>query len=222
MNRVLSRKQPPNGRSLLLENIDWRTYSRLLHAFANQPRIRLTYDQGRLEIMPPMLAHEDDAGFLGRMVEALTEELRLAIRSGGSTTLRRQLRQRGIEAAKCFWIKNAPRMKGRRRLNLRRDPPADLAIEVDVSHSSLDRLGIYAALNVPEIWRLEHDELHFYLLGDDGQYASAGHSLSLPMVTPAVLVQFLKRARRAADQNLVLRTFRAWVRRNRNKHEKSR
>src|SRR5438132_343667 len=148
---------PPKRRSvnrqyLRLSGIDWKTYSQLLRAFSERPAIRLTYDRGELEIMSPLLKHDDDARFLGRLVLVLTEELALPLKAGGSTTLRRRLKQRGIEADDCFWIANAHRMTGRRDLNLRRDPPPDLAIEVDVTRSSLDRLSIYAALLVPEVW----------------------------------------------------------------------
>src|SRR5205823_2121961 len=128
------------------------------------------------------------------------EELGMPLKHGGSTTLRRRLRQRGIEADECFWIANAHRMAGRRRLNLRTDPPPDLAIEVDVSHSSLDRLAIYAVLGVPEVWRLDGDTLTFYVLGPKRSYTSAPVSQSFPLATPADLLTALQQARTAADE----------------------
>src|SRR6266478_1708430 len=152
--RMDTQTLPPIGRGMVLEDVDWKTYSRLLKAFEERPGIRLTYDRGALEIMP-LLEHDIDGRFLGRIIIALTEELGLPILCGGSTTLRRQLHQRGIESDECYWIANEPRMRGRRALNLQRDPPPDLAVEVDVTSSSLDRLDIYATLGVPEIWRLE-------------------------------------------------------------------
>ena len=103
--------------------------------------------------MSPLLEHDDPSQFLSDMVLILTLELGLPLKRGGSVALRRQLRRRGIEADSCFWIANAHRMAGRRRLDLRVDPPPDLAIEVDVTSSSLNRLAIYAALGVPEVWR---------------------------------------------------------------------
>src|SRR5947209_6595206 len=150
MSQARSLRQPPPGRCLRLSHVDWRTYSRLLRIFAERPGIRLTYDRGELEIMSPLLEHDDDAPFLGDLVFVLTEELGMPLKRGGSTTLRRRLRRRGIEADEAFWIANAPRMAGRRRLDLRTDPPPDLAIEVDVSHSSLDRPGVSPPLGVPE------------------------------------------------------------------------
>src|SRR5207302_1952645 len=146
------------------------------------------------------------------LVFVLTEELGLPLKRGGSTTLRRRLRRRGIEADECFWIANAQRMAGRRRLDLRTDPPPDLAIEVDVSHSSLDRLGIYAALGVPEVWRLDGDTLTFHVLGGQRTYASAAVSRSFPLVGPADLLGFVQQARQAGNENPVVQQFRAWVR----------
>jgi Uma2 family endonuclease len=201
-----------DGDCLRLSHVDWQTYSQLLHIFAERRGFRLTYDRGELEIMSPLLAHDDDASILGRMVDILTEVLGLPLKHGGSTTLRRRLREKGLEADECFWIANAHRMAGRRRLNLRVDPPPDLAIEVDVTRSSLDRMSIYAALKVPEVWRLDGDILTFQVLGKRLKYSVSLTSRSFPKVTPANLLPYLIQARDAGDQNPVLRRFRAWVR----------
>ncbi len=208
--------RPPRRRQCLrLSDIDWRTYSRLLRAFAERPGVRLTYDRGELEIMSPSLEHDDDSRIFVLFVGALTEELGLPLKQGGSTTLRRQLRRRGIEADESFWIANAPRMAGVRRLNLRRHPPPDLCIEVDVSRSSMNRLGIYASLGVPEVWRLDGDVLTFYVLDPGGAYATAAASRAFPILAPADLLGFLQQARQAGDQNPVLKQFRDWVRQRR-------
>jgi Uma2 family endonuclease len=212
MNLTSSVQQAPARPSLVLSGIDWHTYTRLLWAFAERAGVRLTYDRGELEIMSPLLEHDREDRFLGRLVVALTEELGLPIFSGGSVTMRRRRRRRGIEADESFWIANAARMAGRRRLNLRTDPPPDLAIEVDVSHSSLDRLAVYAALGVPEVWRLEGDTLTFHVLGADGAYTAGATSRSFPLVTPADLLGFVQQARQAGDQNAIVRSFRQWVR----------
>lgn len=212
MGQAISLKRPPAGYSLLLSNVDWRTYSRLLRIFAERPGIRLTYDRGELEIMSPLLMHDDDATFLSRLVFILTEELDLPVRGGGSTTLRRRKRKKGIESDDCFWIASAPRMAGKRRLDLRVDPPPDLAIEVDVSRSALNRMGIYAALRVPEVWRLNGDLLDFNVLDSAGAYQPVTHSRSFPWITPADLLAFVQPARKADNQNVGIRQFRAWIR----------
>jgi hypothetical protein len=102
-------------------------------------------------------------------------------------------------------------VRGKRRINLRVDPPPDLAIEVDVTHSSLNRLGIYAVLKVPEVWRYDDPALTFHVLGPGGQYTESPHSAAFPLVTPADLVAFLA-LRAALDENEVVRQCRAWMR----------
>lgn len=196
----------------MLDAVSWDDYSQFLRMFEDRPGHRLTYDGGTLEIMSPRLEHDDSGRFLGRLVAVLTEELELPLKSGGGTTLRRKLKKKGIEADECFWIANARRMRGRRTLDLRRDPPPDLGIEIDVTHSCLDRLSIYAALRVPEVWRLEGDVLEFYILQPNGKYKKAERSKAFPLVTPADLLGFILRARRAGDENPIIRAFRKWVR----------
>jgi Uma2 family endonuclease len=201
----------PAAQQLVLSNVDWRTYERLLRVFAERRTIRLTYDRGELEIMSPLPEHESDADMLGRFVVVLTEELGLPIKAGGSTTLRRRRKRRGLEPDRCWWIANEPRMRGKRTLDLRIDPPPDLAIEVDVTSSSLNRMGIYAALGVVEVWRIDGPVLTFHVLGTSGKYTERSHSLAFPLVTPADLLSFLALCA-TLDENAVVRQVRDWVR----------
>src|ERR1700693_1220937 len=114
----MSRVSSTPGRPMVLDQVDWSAYSRWLRFFDEDPGVRLTYDHGKLVIMAALtLEHEDDAGFLGRMVEVMTEEFELPIKGGKSTTLRRQLADCGLEPDECFWIAKALRMQGRRRIN---------------------------------------------------------------------------------------------------------
>jgi Uma2 family endonuclease len=201
---------PAIGQHLLLYNVDWRTYSRLLRIFAEQRGIRLAYDRGRLEIMRPLFEQEIDVAFLDRLVIALTEELGLTIRQGGSTTIRRRRKWCGIEPDRCHWIANEPKLRGKRSIDFRIDPPPDLAIEVDVTSSSLNPMGIYATLGVPEVWRFEDPTLTFHALGANRKYSVITHSLSFPLVTPADLMNFLP-LRATQDENSVVRQFRGWI-----------
>jgi Uma2 family endonuclease len=197
--------------ALLLPDTDWRTYSRLLRVFEERPAVRLTYDRGWLEIMPPRGTRILPSIFLGHLVGVLTEELGLPIMSGGSTTLRLRRKQRGLEPDRGYWIANEPAMRDVRDLDLRVHPPPDLAIEVDVSNSSLDRMGIYAALGVPEVWRLDGMRLTFQELSLDGRYAERATGRAFPQVTSSDLMRFLSLLGQQ-EQNAIVRQFRAWVR----------
>jgi Uma2 family endonuclease len=181
----------------------------MLRAFAEQPGFRLTYDRGTLEIMSPLWEHEGSAYLLGRLVDALTEELGMSVRAGRTVTLRRRRLRRGLEPDNCYWLANEARVRGKTRLDLRTDPPPDLAIEVDVASSSLNRMSIYAALGVPEVWRVDAQGLTFNVLVARS-YQVRPTSLAFPQLTPADLIPFL--ARLGEDETTILRGFRAWVR----------
>lgn len=91
------------------------------------------------------------------------------------------------------------------------DPPPDLAIEVDIKSRSLDKLGIYASLKVPEVWSHDGKRLAVYQLQKTGNYALLEHSSVLPMLPLADLNCFLEQ-RNVLDETSLLRAFRAWVR----------
>ena len=85
----------------------------------------------------------------------------------------------------------------------------DLAIEVEVTHWSVDRLSIYATLGVPEVWRFAEGKGAFLLL-QKGGYVE-GPSLSFPGLMAADLVSFLN-LHKQTDNTTLVRQFRAWVR----------
>jgi Uma2 family endonuclease len=187
-------------------------YTKLRTIFDQKRGVKLTYDRGELEIMAPSTEHEDDAESLADLVKILTEELGLSIRRGGASTLKRKKLKKGLEPDKCFWIASAAKVAGVRRLDLRIHPPPDLAIEVDVTRSSLDRFDIYAKLGVLELWRLDGADLHFYQLGANKKYTEVTTSPTFAGITPADLMGFVKQARTVVDQNVVSKDFRTWVR----------
>jgi Uma2 family endonuclease len=201
----------PIEQRLVLYGVDWQTYGRMLRAFSSRPGVHLTYDRGSLEIMTLSHEHENAGRLLGRFVVVLTEEFGLPIHCGGSTTFRRRKRQRGLEPDDCYWIASEALVRGKDRINLRTDPPPDLALEIDVTHSSLNRLAIDAALRVPEVWRLEKQQVVCYLLGSQGHYAASTSSLAFPGLNPDELSRFLA-MRRQMDENAVVRQLRAWLR----------
>lgn len=211
----MSAATKPQGRRLVLRDVDWQTYSRLLRAFSGRRAVRLTYDRGVLEIMSPSLFHDNVGRVLARMVIVLTEELGLPIMSGGSTTLRRRLKKRGLEPDECFWIASEPEMRGKTRVNLAQDPPPDLALEVDATRSSLNRMAIYAALRVPEVWRWQNDVLEFYGRAGVRPYHAIDRSFAFPVIRPVDLLPHLQQ-RLHTEENALIAAFRQWVRMQRN------
>jgi Uma2 family endonuclease len=198
------------SRPAVLHGIDWETYSRFLRLFSDK-RFRHTYDRGSLEITSPIhYEHENPASLLGDFVGVLTDELNLPRRAGRCLTLRRQKKQRGLEPDNCYWIANAHRLRGKKGcINFRVDPPPDLAIEVEVSRTVLRRMSVYAALNVPELWRLRNGIITFNILRD-GKYQVEPKNLTFPQLASADLIPFIAQFGDADDATLVPH-FRKWV-----------
>ena len=204
------RSKPLPTHRLVLDYVDWRTYGRFLRLFSDRPAVHLTYDRGTLEIMTLSHHHESFGYILARFIDALTEELSLPVKGGGSTTCRRRRRKRGLEPDSCWWIANEALVRGKREIDLGTDAPPDLALEVDITHSSLDRLEIYAALGVSEVWQWEKDSLVCHVLDDKGKYSVTPLSKVISGFPPKEMAQFyLPRA--DMEQNALVREFRNWV-----------
>lgn len=195
---------------LLLEGVSWELYEHLLKVVGNRP-LKLTYDSGELEIMSPLPEHEDAKIIIGSLIRVLVEELDLPCRGLGSATFRRQEKKKGLEPDDCFYIQSQPLVVGKKRFNLKKDPPPDLALEIDITSWSIPRLPIYAGLGVPEIWRYDGKELHAMRL-EKGQYRPIDHSLAFPKLRVSDLKPFIRIAEEQFDQTAAIKALRAWLR----------
>jgi Uma2 family endonuclease len=199
----------PAEQRLRLSDIPWETY--VLYSDGLGPRhIRVTYDRGEMEILTLSYKHENKRKLLGRLVEALTEEMEIDIVSSGSMTCRRKGLKRGFEPDESYWIANEPKVRGRDDIDLEVDPPPDLGLEIEISRSTLNRMAIYAALRVPEVWRWNGETLRIFLLTARGTYRQSDHSKAFPFLPLTEFAEFLTRTDLSETQ--LLRSFRAWVR----------
>ena len=203
---------PQAENRVVLSDISWATFEALL-ADADHRNSLFTFDRGILEIMSPSSEHERFGRLIRRMIEAFTEEMEIPLRSGGSTTLKSEFKQRGLEPDECYYVANESAVRGLDEIDLDVNPPPDLAIEIDISSSSLDKLGIYAALGVPEVWMCDGKHLKIYRLQNDGAYAMQEHSPTFPSLPPETILDFLAR-RKTTDETSWIKSFRDWVRKS--------
>jgi Uma2 family endonuclease len=195
---------------VILKNISWQSYQSLIIDFEREPAMRLTYDRGTLEIRMPLAPHETYKKILGRLIEAATEELNLEIRSLGSLTCSREDLAKGLEPDQCYYIQNEAMVRGIEQIDLAKLPPPDLAVEIDITSSSLDRFSIYAALKVPEIWRYDGQILTIYeLVGSE--YVIQDNSIAFPRLKTTDILRFLSLSTSIGENNLV-KQFRQWLR----------
>jgi len=194
---------------VILRHISWQTYQSLIRDFEQEPALRLTYDRGTLEIRMPLDPHESFKKLLGRLIEAATEELDLEIRSLGSRTCDREDLAKGLEPDQCYYIQNEGRVRGVEQIDLTQLPPPDLAVEVDISSSSLNRFSIYAALKVPEVWRYDGRSLTIYRL-QAVEYEVSDCSIALPLLRAEDIVRFLE-LQPTTGENSLVKQFRQWI-----------
>jgi len=201
---------PTIGSHLVLNDISWEMYEKLLDVFAEHPGLRMTYYQRTLELMTPLPEHERYSWTLGRLVAALSEELGMEIVGLKSTTWRSKPKTVGKEADECFYIQNEALVRGKLKIDLTVDPPPDLAIEIDVTHASIDKMAVYAELKVPEVWHWQKGKLTLNILTDTG-YVESESSLAFGSFPVKELAQFMQPDPQKGE-NARLREFREWVR----------
>jgi Uma2 family endonuclease len=199
-----------SGQRFVLFNVDWEGYQALLKIVGDR-RVRVTYDRGNVELMTPLPSHERYKMLIGRMIDVITEEMDIPTMSLGSTTFNREDVDRGLEPDQCYYFASLEGVRDWKSVKLDVDPPPDLAIEIEIASSSLDRLGIYSALKIPEVWKFDGDELTPFLRQADGTYAPTEASRALSFVPLHEIARFL----REYDMNNKtpwIKAFRAWVR----------
>lgn len=200
---------PPEQR-VILYNVSWETYERLLADLKDSSVPRMTYDRGTLEIMSPSSEHERYNRTAAQIVEELAVEMNINFDSLGSTTFRREDIDRGFEPDSCFYIQNAAAVRGKKRIDLTIDPPPDLVIEIDITSPSLDKFPVFARVGVPEVWRFDGSRLAIYELVE-GDYREQETSLVFPTVTAADVTAFIKESE-TMERPDWMRKVRSWAR----------
>ena len=126
-------------------------------------------------------------------------------------TCKREDIEKGFEPDNCFYVQNEPRMRQKLEIDLTVDPPPDLAIEIEVSRSAMQKItSIYAAFGVPEVWRFDGNKLQAYELIDGG-YQPRESSLEFPQL-PLEKVEELARQVGQVRELTLIGGFRRWVR----------
>jgi Uma2 family endonuclease len=186
---------------VILHGVSWQTFQQLLADRGERCGVLLAYDCGTVELRMPSQEHEWVKTTLTQVVEAVAFARDLHYRSLGSTTFGREDLARGFEPDACFYLDHADAIALDRPLDLAVDPPPDLVIEVDITRSSLDKLSIYAALGVPEVWRYTAGEVEIRCLTGDG-YIMSDTSRVLPGITAGKVTRYVDEARTAVNQTV--------------------
>ena len=197
---------------VILSNVSWQTFEQLLKELGDNRSSRLAYDEGLLEIMTPLGRHENNNRFIESMIGVIADELNLNLKRFGSLTLKRSKKLKGAEPDSCYYLKNEPLVRSKQEIDLDKDPPPDLVLEIDITSGSLDKQPIYAAIGVPEFWHYNGNKLQVFVLQQSmGDYQSVNQSPTFPWMPLDVIPRFIRQSL-VDGETATLRAFRAWVR----------
>lgn len=184
---------PSEEQRILLTNVPWAAYV-VLRDSLDSAGVRMTFLEGALEIMSPSKAHEVKKTQIARLLELFCLERDIPLFGFGSTTLRKEEKERGLEPDECYARGND------------KDIP-DVALEVIVTHGSLDKLEVYRGLGIREVWLFEEGAFRVLALQDDA-YAPVDGSEVLPEVDLTRIAHYAV----MEDQHAALRAYRAELR----------
>jgi Uma2 family endonuclease len=168
-----------------MHGVSWDEYVAINDAFGDRGGVRVCYCEGTLELMSPGLLHEDKKTKIARLLELYGFLCDVPIHGLGSMTYRKKPTERGAEPDECYYVGKVTAR------------PPDIAIEVAVSRSAINKMSLYAGLGVPELWVWADDRILVHRLGKAG-YREVKRSKLLPGVDLAELATFVGMGDQAA------------------------
>ena len=196
--------------TLSLYGMSWETYEDILEMVGEAPPLRISYNEGVIQIMAISHEHDFFAACLEQMMGLIRSVLRTRILAFGGPTMKRQTKLKGVEPDASFYVQSAAALGNKFRLDLEIDPPPDIIVEVDIHHQSQFKFSIYAALGVPELWRYDGTRLTIYQL-QTGQYSEVSASPALPLLRGQTLTDLLQRCQTEGQYEALL-AFEEWLR----------
>ena len=173
---------PAGDQYVHLDGARWDDYERLVQLRGERAVPRITFLRGTLEIMSPSQDHETIKSFLGHLLEWWCVDRGIDFVPVGSWTVKNRDEERGAEADESYVFGDRTAAK---------DHP-DLVLEVEWTRGGIDKLEVWRALGVPEVWRWRKGTIHVHLLRD-GAYVEAARSELLPDLDLALLTSFADR-----------------------------
>lgn len=184
MSRALALREhddAPNADSIIvLHDVTWEDYERLLEIRGDKSAPRIHYLEGELEITSPSKDHEQIKSFIGRLLEDWCIDRGIEVTPFGSWTLKERKQDRGAEADECYIFGTEPRER------------PHLAIEVEWTRGSIDKLRVYEKLGVDEVWTWRKGVIQVYVLVGE-KFAKAERSRLVPDLDLGLLTSMLDR-----------------------------
>ncbi|HEX5084298.1 MAG TPA: Uma2 family endonuclease [Blastocatellia bacterium] len=202
--------QLSDGQVEIFHDVSWDEYEELLDQIGETRHgLRISYNDGILKVMSVSSEHEQFVAFINSLIVHIRLRFHMNIRFFGAATMRKKKKSKGSEPDACFYVQTAAALGTRIKLDFTVDPPPDVVVEVDIHHDSTGSDPIYAALGVPEMWRYDGWKAVIYHLQED-EYVIAERSNALPMITSAILTEYLTRMREEGEFVAII-AFDEWL-----------
>jgi Uma2 family endonuclease len=211
-------KKPISGEQrVILPDVSWQQFETLLSELGDERKSHLTLERKRLELMTPTEEHRRCNQLIESLILLVADELNVPITAVGAVMLKRADLLLATEPDESYYLQR-PVPLDSRVINLMRDAPPDLVVEVAITKSAISKLAIYAAMEIPEVWRyvtqtgeeaLLKGKLAFYQLRGD-RYVETDHSNAFPTLPSDRVVAFLEHSD-SIGLAQALQTLRAWV-----------
>jgi Uma2 family endonuclease len=170
--------EPTEQRMLL--HVSWKEYL-VMRELLDGPGLRMTYLRGALELMSPSPAREMWKTNIARFVELFAHVRGIDLRGYGSTTFKREAKERGAEPDECYLI-------GHKLV----DYP-EIVLEVIHTTPLLDKLEVYSAMQIAEVWVFKDGAFQIWALLDNGRYEPRGASRLMPGLDLSVVARYVPR-----------------------------
>ncbi len=207
-NELLGLKYP-----MEFVGIDWQTYEEISEELGESNLLQLTYKKGILTIMPVTELHEMLIILLERFITIVSLTTQKNIIPTGKATMRSKRRNYGVEPDLSYFISKADIHQIKNYVPNEIELAPDIVGEIDVHHPSDDKFEIYAEFGVSEFWQYNGEKLKIFKLQSNSEYKEIERSEELPILTSAVLSEFLKRGQ-TEQQFTVLSDFQNWLQEN--------
>jgi Uma2 family endonuclease len=196
-----NRKPPATEKKVSLPNISWDKFEALLDELGNQRSVHITYDRGKLEMIEPHPAHDRAQRLMESLLLVIADESEDELKNWGSILLKHPPMGLAIQPDACYYLNQRIRLGERAELDLARSPIPQLVVDVQLERADPKRLGMFAALEIPEVWQYvtQMDEetitgdLTLYELIDD-RYQPCSNSQIYPFLSRTQVVEFIQQS----------------------------
>jgi Uma2 family endonuclease len=206
-----TRRNAAGDQCVTLYDVGWGGYQQVLRVRGERSRPKIIYLDGDVYLVTTSYLHEFLRKRFGTFVTEVAVAMEIPSRPSGETTLGIETEKGGVEGDETYYFANFEFLKGRAAIDLKDDPPPDLAIEVVHTHAANAAIEVYRRFGVPEVWVWEDASVRILALRPNGEYAEWPTSLSILTLKAAEITEWIGRPEGESELDWVVE-LRRWAR----------